>query len=368
MENVYHKLAAIDGNRACPPELIHTLAKAAMRDPDISNDINQIYQRHQQMHAPAQTDFRQPAVLMQLPIPQPSAGNATGYNSTSAYAQPNAAHAQPVETARGRSLMAPIRPSADIQSADIQRGSKRQRRSETPDGMIRCYSANLKESRLVDIRSIKDPRTIPQCPRPPKSAAQLQIPQPQAQTRRSGNTANSEADEEEPEPKEKAADYSKLLQKVEKDLGWYGKYDKYSDAREQTAGMNVASQIETTLEKLRGHMDKHRSFGNRVHILTIMREMLMAVLQTEGSRVGSEVRNSAYQYDDNLIWAVEKLTMAQRRKLKTLDGGAWVREMQKLIDEAKSYCIFERLPTVLSLIDPDASDDTAAEPDDDVEV
>ncbi|XXH02784.1 hypothetical protein Hte_009170 [Hypoxylon texense] len=376
MDNVYHKLAAIDGNRASPPELIHTLAKAAMRDPEINNDIDQIYQRHQQMRAPVQTDPRQPAMLTQLPVSQPSAGSAIGYNLTPAYAQPNATLAQPVERARGPPLLTFNRPSADV-----QRGAKRQRVSESseiPDGMTRSYSADRKEYSLIDIRSIKDPLPIPQCPRPPKSAAQLQIPPLQTQTRRSGsNAANPEADEEEeeeeeeeePEPKENAADYSKVLEKVEKDLGWYGKYDKYSDARERTVGTAVAIRIRGVLEKMRGHMDKHRSFGNRAHVLTVMREILMAVLQTEGSRVGAEVRKSAYQYDDNLIWAVEKLTPAQRRKLQNLDGGAWVAEMRKLVGEANSYCIFERLPTVLSLLDPDAEDAedaTAAEPDDGV--
>ncbi|KAI6085685.1 hypothetical protein F4821DRAFT_239863 [Hypoxylon rubiginosum] len=359
--NVYYKLAAIDGNRACRQDLIHTLAKAAMRDPDISNDIDRIYLRHQQMHIPgSQATSRQHAESTQLPIPQPSAASVTGRISTSAYSQP-AARAQSAETVRKRSSTALNAPGEEPHG-DL----KRHRRSETPEGMIRTYSANGKESRLIDIRSIKDPRVIPQCPRPPKSAAQLQIHQPRAQARRSGNAANSEADEEEPEPKEKAADYSNLLEKVEKDLGWYGKYDKYSDARERTAGMNVAIRIETLLEKLRGHMDKHQSFRNRVHILTVMREMLMAVLQTEGSRCGSEVRKSAYQYDDNLIWAAEKLTTAQRRKLKVLDGGAWMRDLQQLIDEAHSYRIFTRLPTLLSVIDPDASNAAAEEPEDEV--
>lgn len=189
----------------------------------------------------------------------------------------------------------------------LQRGPKRRRSSSVSNPMIRCQTPSGKE-REVPLRSIKSPRTIPQCPRPPKSADQLRIPQPRAspntsQSRRSVNSTNPEVveDEDEPEPKEKPADYRKLLERVEKDLGWYGKYDKYSDAREMTAGMNVSIKIEQLLGKLRGFMDKHQSFGNRVHVLTIMREMLMAVLQTQGSRVGSEVRKGAYRYDDNMI-------------------------------------------------------------------
>ncbi|KAI2465044.1 hypothetical protein F4781DRAFT_410997 [Annulohypoxylon bovei var. microspora] len=243
--------------------------------------------------------------------------------------------------------------------------------------MIRCGSSSGREYE-VPLRSIKSPRVIPQCPRPPKSATQLRAPgmqgasnQPGTARQDSGRTPQVDADpdpDDEPEPREKPVNFSKFLDAAEKDLGWHGKYDNMSDQREQTAGMKVAIKLEQVLEKLRGFMDKHQSLDNRVHILTIMREIMMAVLQTEGSRVGSEVRNCAFQYDDNLLWAAEKLTAAQRRKLKTLDGGAWVRDLKLLAEEAKSYCIFERLPQVLQVFEPIASSTANAEHDSDVEI
>ncbi|KAI1373974.1 hypothetical protein F4677DRAFT_427811, partial [Hypoxylon crocopeplum] len=384
--NVYQKLAAIDRDRGCPMELIHVLAKAAMQDQSINNDIDQLYQRclsstpiprdAQQMNRTAATQgqvARTPSVASQsrpqqqphLSISQYPVSRSSVIGSASTYHQSTASPAPSIGSVRGRSQV----PQLDDSPESSGRASKRSRLSNASDIMIRCTSSSGREYE-VPLRSVKDPLTIPQCPRPPRSTTQLKVPQKQggsSNASRGCRTASnaSPEDDDEPEPKEKPANYSKLLERTEKDLGWYGKYDNMSDQREQTMGIDVSIKIEGFLSKLRESMDKHKSFGNRVHVLTVMREILMAVCQTQGSRVGSEVRKSAYEYDDNMVLAIEKLTPGQRRKLWALDDGAWARKMQEFIDESEGYCFLDRLPEVLQLLNPNAS---SAEPDSDLEI
>ncbi|KAI1098729.1 hypothetical protein F4804DRAFT_323893 [Jackrogersella minutella] len=390
--NVYHKLATIDVNRGCPMELIHITAKAAMRDPLINHDIDQLYHRcfglppiaygSQQIQMPAAPSHviptppligshPQPYPQALLPTPRVPVAEPAADTSMATHMRPDAARTSSVELAP-RQLPVQQTWSRD-RPAHSPRGDKRRRRSSTLDPMIKCSSSDGREYEVA-LSSIKDPEVIPQCPRPPKSAAQLGVSKVQSAPSirpRAGYEEIShhpEVDDDEPEPREKLVDYSKLIATTEKDLGWYGKYDKMSDQREQTAGINVSIKIEGLLRKLCGFMDKHQSFNNRVHVLTVMREIIMAVLQTQGSRVGSEVRKSAYQYDDNMVWAMEKLTPGQRRKLKNHNGGAWVRDLRQLIDEANQYCFLERLPETLRLIEPNPGDSVEVDSSSDVEI
>ncbi|ROV92587.1 hypothetical protein VMCG_08924 [Cytospora schulzeri] len=167
----------------------------------------------------------------------------------------------------------------------------------------------------------------------------------------------AQGDGYEVEPKEKAVDYGGLLAKVEHDLDWYGKWDALSDVRMRTLGADIAIRIEKTLKRLLGYLEKPkgcRSFGNRVHVLTVMSAIIDAVVSTNG-RIGCECRKWGFEYDDVFLWAVEKLSEGQRRRLRVLDRGEWVASLVDTIEAARSYCVFDKLKDALALIDPDAA-------------
>ncbi|RYP56262.1 hypothetical protein DL771_012049 [Monosporascus sp. 5C6A] len=395
---LYHKLSIIDYDLRSPIDLIHLIVKAAMRDPVIAQDIDLLVARRNeefrscpqnvQQHPPANPVLRSsvpptgpqvqatdsqaqptgPQVRPSGPQAQPPAPQS---QQTTTKPQPTASQPQATNT----QVSAQESPQAPSSSAtDQAQGpastqpseSREQTRSTSPprDEPASNRRREGSEENLINgvpLHLIKSPRTIPRCPRPAKSPTELQVPQ-KTPSSNAGNDGNRRdniinlADEEAArEPSEKPVDYSKLLEITEKDLGWHGKYDKVSERRQITVGVEVSFKIGKLLERLQGYMENHHSFPNRSHILTVMREILMAVLQTEGSRIGHEVRSSAFEYDANFVWAVEKLTDEQRRKLKALDGGKWVKELQELIELANAYCIFPGLRKALLLIDPDAA-------------
>lgn len=157
-------------------------------------------------------------------------------------------------------------------------------------------------------------------------------------------------DGEPAEKKEQSCNYTWIVDRTEVHLGWTGNWDKYSEIRQHSIGIGVASKILKLFQQMEKNMEKHKTFPNRVHVLCVMREMLMATLETE-SIVGTEVRENAQGYDAAYIGAVEKLTPPQRRRLRALEGGKVVDELKELISEAKHQNLFPRLDEALKIIE-----------------
>ncbi|RYO80925.1 hypothetical protein DL764_009830 [Monosporascus ibericus] len=410
---LYHKLSIIDYDLRCPIDLIHLIVKAATRDPVIAQDIDLLVARRTeeftprpqniQRHPPANSVLRNsvPSTGPQVratgpPAPptgpqvQPSGPQArppdpqpkqTAPQPQPTTSQSQTTHSQATHSQAPHSLIltqeTPWTPSASAidqtQSlASTQPSESREQTRSTSPPRDEPASNRQREGPediiIHDAPShpIESPRAIPRYPRPGKSPTELQVPQKTPSNavnggNRRGNTINLTDEEAASEPSEKPVDYSKLLETTENDLGWHGKYNSVSERRQITLGVEVSFKIGKLLERLRGYFENHQSFTNRSHILTVMREILMAVLQTEGSRIGHEVRSSAFEYDANFVWGVEKLTDDQRRKLKALDDGKWVKALQELIELANAYCIFPDLRKALLMIDPDA---VAEDPDD----
>ncbi|RYP30641.1 hypothetical protein DL767_006141 [Monosporascus sp. MG133] len=174
-------------------------------------------------------------------------------------------------------------------------------------------------------------------------------------TGNSNGSPTEPGDGEPPEPKEPACNYTWVVDRAETHLGWTGNWDKYSEIRQHTIGVSVAGKLQKLMQLMEKHMDKHKTFVNRVHILCVMREVLMATLDTD-SIVGSEARRNAQGYDDAYVAAAEKLTAPQRRRLKALEGGKVIREFQELVDEAKHQDMFPRLEEALAIFN--SSEDT----------
>lgn len=55
-----------------------------------------------------------------------------------------------------------------------------------------------------------------------------------------------------------------------------------------------------------------------------------AATTSEGSRLRAACRNTACDYDEILLGAVERLTAGQRGRLKVLDRGSWAEDFQRV--------------------------------------
>lgn len=109
-------------------------------------------------------------------------------------------------------------------------------------------------------RAMPIPTTNPNFNLPPGAANNL-----------SGNGAAAD-DGEPPEKKEPSCNYTWLVDRTEVHLGWTGNWDKYSEIRQHSLGIGVASKILKMLQQMEKNMEKHKTFPNRVHVLCVMRE------------------------------------------------------------------------------------------------
>lgn len=148
------------------------------------------------------------------------------------------------------------------------------------------------------------------------------------------------------EPKENPCNFTWCLDRAETHLGFTGKLDDVSEIRQLSVGYEIALKLQSTLKKLNAMMDKHVTLPNRVHILTVMREIMAATLEADHT-AGKECRECAREFDSNYLSAVRKLTPQQLTRLKTIEGGKWLQELQDLVTEANRQAMFPLLAQAL---------------------
>ncbi|KAI1211760.1 uncharacterized protein F4807DRAFT_418933 [Annulohypoxylon truncatum] len=153
-----------------------------------------------------------------------------------------------------------------------------------------------------------------------------------------------------PGRKEQSCNFTWVVDRAETQLGWTGQYEKESEIRQDTIGQSTAIKLQKHLKRMNAMIDKNVTFRNRAHILTVMREVIMATLDTD-SRVGIACRQNAKEYDDTFVEAVGKLSPKHKQGLKSLEGGKWMEEMQMLVEEANRQSMFPRLAEVTALLD-----------------
>ncbi|KAI1342900.1 hypothetical protein F5Y15DRAFT_371328 [Xylariaceae sp. FL0016] len=417
---VYNKLGLIDQARAWPVEIVHILVKAATRDPEISDDIDQLYatacSRHrfgQAQHAQSPVD-PQPMYFAECPV-QPrqqhvqigrghilahrqhgqNPGSETPHQAQGQIqVQPNASRglSTPAATVpRHASSSQSLDPAASLRLKPEQRGlsgcvqdmkptsEPRDNIQASPDEILQQMISDSttperkQTSSLRALNTFSDGHqdgipTTDVCARSTKRRRLSVDTTSPTQARKfthyftpRGSPEESKpklrfldiddvpdqvsvSDKNSPEPEEPAADYMQMLKLIERDLGLHGEYDKYDRECQLSLGMPVAVKIEVKLNKLQQRIDQHRSFQNRVHILSVMQEIVMAVLMARDSCVASEVRKTASRYDDIFVMAFEKLTMSQRRQLRDVDDGAWIQGFHCFLEEAKGYPFLRKLP------------------------
>ncbi|KAK7981424.1 hypothetical protein PG988_003662 [Apiospora saccharicola] len=134
-----------------------------------------------------------------------------------------------------------------------------------------------------------------------------------------GDQDEEATEDEPPEPREKPVNYDKLLETTKRDLGWYGKYERCTERGEKGLAMSACHSIGMRLGRLENAMKRHQSYANRLHVLTVMRDMLHACYATRASRVGTYVHHGFY-FDVHFAEAVQAMTPAQRRRVRGRKG------------------------------------------------
>ncbi|KAI1502834.1 hypothetical protein F5X99DRAFT_377692, partial [Biscogniauxia marginata] len=336
---LYAMLGALDPYRVTPKEFIHLLVEAGLHDEDIYRSIYRM--NEERLQNPQYWNPVRGLPGPGQPLPQP-------YQQQQPPPPPQQ-HPQPYKVPR------PIAPAPSPCPPQVIYYAP-----QNPPFYPQAISNAPPPSTIVLPHSPQEP--IPSHQTSPSQSESSIGPVVPAQrpgpavddgaTTAAGNTNDSaiELDDEPAEPSEQPCNFTWVVNRVEVHLGWTGNWDKMSETRQTNIGYTVAFKLQKLQRKMNAMMDKYLSFPNRVHILTVMRELMAATLETD-SRVGRECRECAREYDDNFVEAVRKLTPAQRRRLKVLEGGKWVQELQELVDEAKRQSLFRRLEQALVCID-----------------
>ncbi|KAK8125600.1 uncharacterized protein PG998_001359 [Apiospora kogelbergensis] len=147
-------------------------------------------------------------------------------------------------------------------------------------------------------------------------------------------------------------DFTSMLKRAEAELGRIGMYDRHGpDMRERLAAI-AAGQIGRLLKKLGDKMLSHGSFPNRVHILTVMQSIIKATMETPATApAGVEALKQLAYYQSQFLTAVTTLTRDQRKRLRVLEGGVWVREMQDTVELAQTLGVSADLEQALIHVD-----------------
>lgn len=149
------------------------------------------------------------------------------------------------------------------------------------------------------------------------------------------------------EPNEMTCNYTYILDRAETHLGFTGQYDKTSEIRQTSIGYEVALKLQKMLKNLNATLDKHVTLANRVHVLTVMREIIAATLEADHT-VGKECRECSREFDSTYLAAIRKLTPEQLKRLKSLEDGKWLEEMRELVTEANRQAMFPLLERALA--------------------
>lgn len=124
----------------------------------------------------------------------------------------------------------------------------------------------------------------------------------------------------------------------------------------RTTSFSKAFDFQDKLDNLTARVGKEitktATWTTKKNAITAIRDILLAIMQTECSNVSSQCRNDgAYWFEKNYKDAMRRLSKAELKRLATEDDGRWVERHELLMREAKSYCTMEEtLAAVLKML------------------
>ncbi|KAI1129159.1 hypothetical protein F5Y10DRAFT_264472 [Nemania abortiva] len=389
-DEFYGILRELDPYRATPKEFVHLLVHAAVRDGEVAQALYHL--NHDRINNPETWRPPAPPNFTSQPPPHPP-DQPRPLTLIPVNQSPNAPPSASSGAGTGASPSTPAQQNAD----SLTSPHRRKRRRDEAGGERDTHATRYSQFGVLNPRTVMylgpqqppppgsqsgqpwNPSFVPQIqlqsgatvskprfsllsgPRRPKTAvAPLPIisvspgapvaPAAPASALVGDSSANDNAIKPiDGEPIEQSCNFTWALDRAETHLGFTGNYDKTSEIRQTSIGYEVALRLQKMLKKLSAAIDKHRTLANRVHILTVMREIIAATLEADHT-VGKECRECSREFDSTYLAAVRKLTPEQLRRLKALEDGKWVKEMQDLVTEANRQAMFPLLVRALDHI------------------
>ncbi|KAK8089922.1 hypothetical protein PG997_004883 [Apiospora hydei] len=392
----HETLRQLDPCEATPPPFIHIMAKASMRDPEIAMNIER--RRVQKSPNPTSQALEVPSATQATPqlVPQPAnepsiAGsqtmhtqnscNPTDYysNFTQAAQQKDSVWDNVQHVANSQvSAEGDSRGEKDVANKntygelDISHGVSDQLASDVlekattqPDSPAQQNDFHPKPLQIISPPRSRGRGTpfvassgapVGSSPAAPEVAPNTLGTRPFPITPPIPTPIAEGHDEPFSMRKDAPVDFTWMVDQAEAELGRTGKYDHDTPTRRRSRAVLAASQIGRLLKNLDGKMGRHTSFRNRVHILTVMREIIQAVLETPTRRTtssdaGDEAQTYLAHYQALFLAAVDKMTPSQRDRLKILEGGLWMRELLDTARLAEWMGVSEDLEQAIIRID-----------------
>ncbi|KAI1156452.1 hypothetical protein F4825DRAFT_296352 [Nemania diffusa] len=364
-DEFYGILGELDPYRVTPKEFVHLLVHAAVRDGEVAQALRRLnYDRVNSpgtWHPPAARNLTTPPYpnqpITSIPGAQargnpPAPPSVPGQQTAASLTSPRPPKRRRGEAARDQSK--DLNPKIIIYQGPPQP-------PPPPPPPFPHYRQSWKHSYAAE-GQLQTTAPIPRSPPPPPpllgprnvpGPVATPIPIVSVPPAAPDNTpasppagdANANSNAIEPvdgEPKEQACNFTWALDRAETHLGFTGNYDNTSETRQISLGYEIALRLQKLLKKLDAAVDKHLTLANRVHILTVMREIIAATLEA-GQTVGKECRECSREFDSTFLAAVCKLTPIQLKRLKVLEDGKWLEEMQSLVTEANRQAMFPLL-------------------------
>ncbi|KAI0201943.1 hypothetical protein F4808DRAFT_89317 [Astrocystis sublimbata] len=360
-ERFYDILSGLDPYRSTPKEFIHLLVHAATRDREIADALIRL--NHDRIHNPSTWRPTAPPNFAAQPLPP---NQAPGSGRPVA---PQPPPPPPPHQAFGQPLSGtPAAPSPAQEGTARPRKRKRKEANAGPKPNWRRTIMYMPPHQAPQTRV---PPAQPQnlnhmqvnvAPTQQNPSAPVPVPEqqgvpslattftpPNIERRYSESPTSDAYDAYEKavkpihgEPKERACNYTWTLDRAEVHLGFTGQYDGMTEQRQLSIGFEVALKLQKYLKRLNAALDNNVTVANRVHILTVMREILAATLEADNT-LGKECRECSREYDSTYLAAVRKLTPEQLSRLKSLEHGKWLEEFQDLITVATRQNMFPLL-------------------------
>ncbi|KAI1344933.1 hypothetical protein F5Y15DRAFT_12176 [Xylariaceae sp. FL0016] len=374
-QRLYDLLGELDPYRATPKEFINLLVSAAMRDEETAQSIHRM--NADRLHNPR----------LWTPVIPPHLRSQPGQPGQPGQIQPQQEHETMLQEPSRRNSQQPPVPAPPgiaplIQQSRVQRHQHPhyhyhggggtvfqppQVQQRIPVAVDGHQYGPRGQHMLPSQPPAVPPTVLTTAPTPHSATANGQIPPPPNNItlkREPVDESSSQdglhsvppaskappAPEEPPECEETAQNFTWVIDRAETHLGWTGQHDKLSEIQKTSMGHNAAIKIQRLLKKMNSHMDKWMTFANRLHILCVMKEVIMCTLET-GGIIGKECKECAREYDINFVEAVRKLTSPQVAKIRALENGKWIQELQDLVTEADGQELFPWLKQALIHLD-----------------
>lgn len=142
-------------------------------------------------------------------------------------------------------------------------------------------------------------------------------------------------------------------------------YDETSGSRAYEVAFEVKYSVEEKIEKLRDSVKPHSSFGTKQSALETLRKICNTICTCGdyGGTLPHEVQKS-FQYSDilenSMLKILSLMTLEERQRMASDNGGECLTKLRELLELGERYCMLNKVPNIIDLLDPTPGDDESS--------